>query len=113
MADHGLSNHHSSTLREIFDHQSHSIEWRKVESLLEAVGTVEKQHNGHLKVEVGPETETFHVPNGKDVDRQVIVDLRRMLTQAGYGPEGEAGAVEDQRDRDYKDNRWGKPEDEA
>lgn len=108
MSDHGLSNHHSSTLNEIFDHQKHSVEWRKVKSLLEAVGTVEKEHNGHLKVTIGPETETLHVPNGKDVDRQMIVDLRRMLTEAGLSPDGKP-AVKDQKDRDYGDNRRGNP----
>ena len=111
MADHGLSNHHSTTLAEIFDHQKHSIEWRKVESLLKAVGTVTEQHNGHLKVEVGPETETLHVPHGKEINQQQIVDLRRMLSEAGYGPDGKA--VEDERDRDYGDNRWGEPKDQA
>jgi len=111
MADHGLSNHHSTTLAELFDHQKHTIEWRKVESLLSAVGTVTEEHNGHLKVQVGPETETFHVPKSKDIDRQMIVDIRRMLTEAGYGPEGDS--VDDERVRDYGDNRWGKPEDEA
>lgn len=111
MADHGLSNHHSTTLAELFDHQKHSIEWRKVESLLKAVGTVKQEHNGHLKVTVGPETETFHTPHGKDIERQQIVDIRRMLTEAGYGPGSET--VEDERNRDYGDNRWGKPEDEA
>jgi len=112
MSDQGLSNHHSSTLKEIFDHQNHSVEWRKIESLLEAVGTVTKEHNGHLKVEIGPETEVFHVHQNKDADRQSIVDLRRMLTEAGLNPDGTA-AVQDERDRDYNDNRWGKPEDEA
>ncbi|MCB0861210.1 MAG: hypothetical protein KDB54_11220, partial [Solirubrobacterales bacterium] len=100
-----------STLAEIFDHQKHSIEWRKVESLLNAVGTVTREHNGHLKVEVGPETETFHAPHSKDIDRQMLVDLRRMLTEAGYGPDGKP--VADERDRDYPDNRWGDPEDQA
>jgi hypothetical protein len=33
--------------------------------------------------------------------------LRRLLTQAGYG---EPEAVEDTRDRDHGDGRWGKPE---
>jgi hypothetical protein len=58
-----LSNHHRSTLREIFDHQSSgTIEWRKVRSLLAAVGTVEEEHDGKLRVTVGPETEVLHVP---------------------------------------------------
>jgi len=25
-------------------------------------------------------------PRGKDIDQQMIVDLRRMLTQAGFAP---------------------------
>jgi hypothetical protein len=111
MAEHGLSNHHRSTLTELFDHQKHTIEWRKVESLLNAIGTVTEEHNGHLRIEVGPEKETFHAPHDKDIDRQMIVDIRRMLTEAGYGPD--AAPVEDERDRDYGDNRWGKPEDES
>lgn len=103
-----LSNHHRTTLREIFDHQSSgTIEWRKVRSLLEAVGTVEQEHDGKLKVSVGPESEVLHVPNHKELDRQQVVDLRRMLTEAGYGPDG--GSVADERGRDYGDSRWGKP----
>ena len=102
-----LSNHHRSTLREIFDHQSGTIEWRKVRSLLEAVGTVEEEHDGKLRVTVGPESEVLHVPNHREVDRQTVVDLRRMLTEAGYGADGEA--VADERDRDHGDSRWGEP----
>jgi len=103
-----LSNHHRSTLREIFDHQSSgTIEWRKVRSLLEALGTVEKEHDGKLRVTVGPETEVLHVPNDKEVDRQTVVDLRRMLSEAGYGAGGKA--VADERDRDHGDSRWGEP----
>lgn len=112
MSEQGLSNHHHTTLNEIFDHQNHSVEWRKIESLLEAVGTVTQEHNGHLKVQVGPETETFHVPKEKDAGRQLIVDLRRMLTEAGLDPSGGKEAV-DERVRDYGDSRWGKPTDEA
>jgi hypothetical protein len=103
-----LSNHHRSTLREIFDHQSTgNVEWRKVRSLLEAVGTVEQEHDGKLKVTLGPETEVLHMPRHKELDRQTVVDLRRMLTGAGFGPEGEAAT--DQRDRDHGDSRWGEP----
>ena len=104
-----LSNHHASTLRAIFSHDSENVEWRKVRSLLEAVGTVEQRHDGHLKVTIGPETEVMHVPREKDVDRQRLVDLRRMLEQAGITPEG-TEPVADERDRDFGDSRWGKPE---
>ena len=53
-------------------------------SLLEAVGTVIQEHNGKLEVTLGAETEVLQPPHGKDIDAQMIVDLRRMLTNAGY-----------------------------
>jgi hypothetical protein len=55
-------------------------------SLIEAVGTSVEEHNGKLKVTIGSETEVIHAPHGKDIDQQMIVDLRRMLTGAGYAP---------------------------
>ena len=84
-----LNNHHRDTLRKIFDHPtSANVEWRQVLSLLEAVGTVEEEHNGKFKVTVGSETEMLRRPRGKDVETQMIVDLRRMLTGAGLSPDG-------------------------
>src|ERR1044072_1551803 len=104
-----LSNHHRTTVEQIFSHPtSGNIEWRSVRSLLEAVGTVVEEHNGHLKVTLGPETEVFHEHGNKDVDKQSIANLRRMLAQAGLAPDG-APAVEDELTRDYGDERWGKP----
>jgi len=56
-----LNNRHRDTLRQIFAHPvSHNVEWRAVLSLLEAVG--------------------------KDIDAQMVADLRRMLSSAGYHP---------------------------
>jgi hypothetical protein len=104
-----LSNHHRTTLEQIFRHPtSGNVEWRAVRSLLETVGTVVQEHNGRVKVTLGPETEVFHEHGAKDVDTQSIVDLRRMLSQAGLAPDG-SPAVGDQRTRDYGDDRWGKP----
>ncbi len=82
-----LSNHHRTTLREIFQHPtSHNIEWRAVLSLLEAAGTVTEHHDGKLTVTLGPATEYLEPPAGKDIDPQMVVDLRRMLTAAGFAP---------------------------
>ena len=80
-----LSNHHRNTLRQIFEHPvSHNIEWHAVLSLLEAVGSVTEHHNGKLAVTVGTETEFIDPPTHKDVSTQLVVDLRRLLAQAGY-----------------------------
>jgi hypothetical protein len=62
------------------------VEWRHVRSLLEAAGTVVEESNGKLRVTLGPETEVFVPPHGKDVDVQQLVDLRRMFRNAGFAP---------------------------
>jgi hypothetical protein len=82
-----LSGRHRDTLRQIFDHPtSHNIEWHAVVSLLDAVGTVSTSHDGKLDVTVGAEKAFLEEPKGKDVDAQMVVDLRRMLAAAGYQP---------------------------
>src|SRR5215472_8869261 len=82
-----LSNHHRDTLRQIFQHPaSHNIEWHAVMSLLEAVGTVTVHHDGKVAVKIGSEQEFLDPPSGKDIDTQMVVDLRRMLSNAGYRP---------------------------
>jgi hypothetical protein len=81
-----LSNHHRNTLRQLFQHPvSHNIKWHAAMSLLAAVGSTVEQHVGKVAVTVGSETEFFDPPARKDIDTQTIVDLRRMLTGAGYG----------------------------
>ncbi len=110
MATH-LNNHHRRTVEEIFAHPtSANIEWRDVLSLLEAVGTVEEEHNGKFKVALGPEAEVIHPPHGKDIDKGLVADLRRMLAEAGLAPDGSSGTA-DERQRDHGDSRWGKPTD--
>ena len=75
-----VNSDHRETLAQIFSHPtSANIEWRRVRSLLEAVGTVSEHRNGKLEVTVGTETEVLQPPRGKDVDRQLLVDLRRLL----------------------------------
>jgi hypothetical protein len=82
-----LSNHHRSTLRQLFEHPvSHNIEWRAVVSLLEAVGSVVEHHDGKLAVTIGSQATFLDPPAQKDIDTQTVVDLRRMLSAAGYGP---------------------------
>jgi hypothetical protein len=83
-----LDNHHRNTLRQIFAHPvSHNIEWHAVTSLLEAVGTVEVHHDGKVTVQVGSEREILEPPVRKDIDEQMVLDLRRMLSKAGYEPD--------------------------
>jgi hypothetical protein len=82
-----LSNRHRDTIEKIFDRPSSgNVEWREVLALLEAAGDVVEEPNGRYRVTLGTETETFDRPRGKDVDVQVLVDLRRMLRNAGFEP---------------------------
>ena len=72
------------TVKQIFNRPSSgNVEWRRVRSLLEAVGSVKDERDGRLRVTLGGETETFDPPHGKDVDVKMLVDLRRMLRRAG------------------------------
>jgi hypothetical protein len=104
-----LNNHHRATVEKIFSHPtSHNIEWRQVLSLLQAIGTVTDDHNGKVKVTLGPETEVLDPPRDKDIGLQMVSDLRRMLTQAGFEPGG-VPASPDERLRDHGDGRWGEP----
>lgn len=81
-----LSGRHRDTVQEILRHPvSHNIEWRAVLQLLEEVGTVVERHDGRFSVTVGDETEIFERPRHKEIDSQQVVDLRRMLINAGYG----------------------------
>ena len=89
-----LSNHHRDTAERIFARPtSRNIEWREVVSLLEAIGTVTHEHNGKLGVCLCPVTEVLPRPHGKDVSVQTVVDLRRLLKQAGFGPRTSAYGV--------------------
>ena len=81
-----LDNRHRNTLRQIFEHPvSHNIEWHAVTSLLDAIGTVTvattaRSPSGRRRRAI------LDHPAGKDIDAQMVVDLRRMLTTAGYAP---------------------------
>jgi hypothetical protein len=87
-----LSNRHRDTIDQIFDRPSSgNVEWREVLSLLEVVGEVVEEPNGRYRVTLGGETEVFDRPHGKDVDVQVLVDLRRMLRKAGFEPPDGSG----------------------
>jgi hypothetical protein len=82
-----LSNHHRTTLAKIFQHPvSHNLEWKDVLSLMGAVGSVEEKHDGKFTMTLGDQTETLERPRHKEVNAQEVLDLRRMLTSAGYEP---------------------------
>jgi hypothetical protein len=83
-----LSGRHRDTVREILRHPvSHNIEWRAVVQMLQEVGVVVEHPDGKLAVTLGDETEMFERPPHKEIEPQQVVDLRRMLINAGYSEE--------------------------
>jgi hypothetical protein len=104
-----VSSHHRQTIEKIFHHPAGgNIEWREVLSLLADLGTVTEEHNGKFTVTMGPETEVVEAPRGKDIDEQMTVDLRRVLRQAGWAPDG-GEPTSDKGERDHGDGQWGEP----
>jgi len=86
-----LNNHHRDTQHEIFRHPvSHNIEWRAVISLLEAVGSVTRRHDGKLVATVGAQSEIFDPRAQKDLDTQMVLDMRKLLAAGGFDAEGTA-----------------------
>lgn len=84
MTEH-LNNHHRDTLEQILRHPTSSnIEWKRVVSLLEAVADTTREHNGKYEVTIAGQTDYLEPPRGKDIDEQTVVDLRKILTRAGY-----------------------------
>ncbi len=80
-----LNNHHRDTLAKIFQHPvSHNLEWNDAISLLSAVATVQEKHDGKFDITLGSETHSFDRPKHKDLAVQEVLDLRRMLSEAGF-----------------------------
>jgi hypothetical protein len=80
-----LNSHHRDTLQQIFQEKTnYNVEWHDVVSLLGAIGSIEDQHDDMFRFRIGEETEVLRRPSEKDIDGQQLVDLRRMLTSAGY-----------------------------
>jgi hypothetical protein len=106
-----LNSHHRDTVDALFRHPtSHNIEWHDVLSLLEAIATVEERHDGRFHLVLGEADMVISRPRHKDIDTQQVVDLRHLLTAAGYGPDaGSASAVVESKEklRDFGDGRWG------
>ena len=97
MSDMDLNNHHRDTLTALFAHPlSHNIRWVDVLSLASAVGSVDEKHDGRTRVEIGGQAEVFDVHHHEDLGSQEVMDIRHLLTQAGFGPaEGKPAGTED------------------
>jgi hypothetical protein len=91
-----LNRAHLRTYNTIFQHPiSHNLEWRSVRALLQQLGQVAEEPNGHLKATRNGQTLILHKPHTKDIaeDRDVMA-LRHFLEQSEtIPPETDAKAA--------------------
>ncbi|HWD96242.1 MAG TPA: hypothetical protein VG246_07475 [Acidimicrobiales bacterium] len=82
-----LTHHHRATLEKIFQHPvAHNLEWNDVRSLLNAIAEVDEKHDGKFTVTLNDHSATLEKPKHKDLEAQEVIDIRRLLEGAGYGP---------------------------
>ena len=80
-----LSGHHRDTLLQIFQEPTgHNVEWHDVMSLLGEIGSIENRHDDMFVFRIGADSEVMQRTDDKDIDGQQLVDLRRLLANAGY-----------------------------
>lgn len=80
-----VSQHHRMTLEHIERHPTtHNLEWNDVIGLLDEVADVREEHDGKFIVKLGEERIVLTKPRHKDVDEQMVLDLRRLFKNAGF-----------------------------
>jgi hypothetical protein len=50
------------------------------------VAGVEEKRDGKYEITLGSEAQSFDRPKHKDLSAQEVLDLRRILSGAGFGP---------------------------
>jgi hypothetical protein len=76
------------TIDAIFRHPlSHNLALRDVVALFAVIGEAEEKHNGELEVRAGGEQLSMQRPHEKDLTGPEVLDLRRLLTRAGWSPD--------------------------
>ena len=76
------------TLEAIFRHPvTNNLAWSDAQHLIERLGAIKQESNGHFLMTVGAQREVFHRPHGKELTAEEIVRLRRFLESAGVTPD--------------------------
>ncbi len=84
-----LTKKHRTTLIAIFAKPVQSgIEWKAVESLLDALGAELSQGKGsRVRIALNGRRAVFHRPHPrKETDKGAVVSMKRFLTVAGVDP---------------------------
>jgi len=80
-----LSENHRNTLYHLERHPtSHNLEWPDILALLEEVADVTEEHDGTFRVRLGQSDLFLTRPHHKDIDEEMVMDIRRLLRENGY-----------------------------
>ena len=91
------SRHDNRTIEAIFRHPAaENLAWRDVVSLIQAIGDVQKEHNGKVVFKIGDEHLTLKIPHGNHIGVDGVVYLRQFLLESGCIP---ASALADTKRR--------------
>ncbi len=83
-----LSTRDRETLHAIFRHPAaQNLQWREAVALFEAIGEVEEKSDHQVILRVGGKELLMHKPHTKDLTAPDVIDLRHLLTNAGYTPD--------------------------
>ncbi len=85
-----LGNKSTQILGRIFQHPApHNLEWHYVIALVEHLGTVVEEKNGHLIFTINGVSQGVHRSSEKDVSSiEQVMEIRRFLESAGIGKTG-------------------------
>jgi len=82
-----VSGAHRRTLNTIFAHPiAHNLEWPDVVHLLENVGEVDQEAGAEIAVVIEGQRLTMRKPHHKDLTSPEVLEIRHLLSRAGFGP---------------------------
>lgn len=84
----GIARSCRSTLDAIYQHPiAHGLEWSDVLALFEKIGSAEHKPNDETCFVINGERKLFRKPHTKDIPATTLIDIRHMLTRAGWSPD--------------------------
>src|SRR5579872_6613413 len=92
-----MERQHARVLDAIFEHPfPHNLEWADVLSLMQHIGTVTERHDGKYDFETHGVHAVFTKPHDKDLTPEAVLELRRLLSDAGVAKDEESPATPEQ-----------------
>ena len=91
-----LSKTSAATLAALFRHPiASNLSWLDVTKLFEKIGTVDQKAHNDVAFGAGGEHHAMRKPHNKDLTKPEVMELRHLLTKAGWSPRASTAAVID------------------